>query len=443
MYFFLQLLFVITLVLLNGFFVAAEFALVAVRKTRIEELIKNGSKSAKLVSKALNDLESYISSTQLGITLASLALGWIGEPAIAHFLEPFFSFLPQQTAFLTAHGLAVIIAFSIITFLHIVLGELAPNTMALQRAEEVSLFVIFPLVLFTKFFKPFIWFLNGAGTLVLKLFHFSAPIGQQLGHSEEEVKMILSQSAEGGTLEKQEVEMMHKILQLGDIPVRNIMMPRTEIKAIDADMPIREFKIFLRKNNLSRYPVYKGAIDTILGYVHVRDITKLKAEKDLTVLNSGIIREVINVPETQRIDDVLVAMRKKRVHMAVVNDEYGGTSGIVTLEDILESIVGEIYDEFDKTEVKIKKNINGDYIVDGLTSVQSIRQKFNIPIKGHGYVTIGGVVFGILGKEPKIGDTVRIGNIELKIQEVEKKRIKTLIVVKLKNREMALKSNRI
>ena len=435
MYFILQFILVIALVLLNGFFVAAEFALVSVRKTRIEELVKKGSRSAKLVLDALNDLESYISSTQLGITLASLALGWIGEPAIARFLEPSFQFLSREAAFLTAHSLAVIIAFSLITFLHIVLGELAPKTVALQRAETTSLFVIVPLTLFTKFFKPFIWLLNGAGTLFLKLFGFSASIGNPLIHSEDEVKIILAQSVEGGVLEKQEVEMMHKILQLGDIPVKNIMMPRTEIKAIEANMSIKNLKKLIRNNNLSRYPVYKGTIDMILGYVHVRDVSKLKAEKGLTVLNSGIIREVINVPETQRIDDVLVAMRKKRVHMAVVNDEYGGTSGIVTLEDILETIVGEIYDEFDKTEVKIKKNINGDYIVDGLTSVQNIRQKFNIPIKGQGYVTIGGVVFGLLGKEPKIGDKVRIGNIELKVQEVEKKRIKTLIVTKLKSKK--------
>lgn len=435
MYFILQLLLVIVLVLLNGFFVAAEFSLVAVRKTRIEELVKKSGRRAKLVLKAVNDLESYISSTQLGITLASLALGWIGEPAIAHFLEPFFKFLPNLTAFLTAHGLAVIIAFSLITFLHIVLGELAPKTVALQRAESTALFVIIPLMIFTKIFRPFIWVLNGAGTIVLKLFGLSTPAGQLPGHSEEEVKMILSQSAEGGVLEKQEVEMMHKILQLGDIPVRNIMMPRTEIIAIEANVSIKNLKKLIRKNNLSRYPVYKSTIDMILGYVHVRDVSKLKAEKGLTVLNSGIIREAINVPETQRIDDVLVAMRKKRVHMAVVNDEYGGTSGIVTLEDILETIVGEIYDEFDKTEVKIKKNINGDYIVDGLTSIQSIRQKFNIPIKGHGYVTIGGVVFGVLGREPRIDDKVRIGNIELKVQEVEKKRIKTLMVTKLKGKK--------
>src|SRR3989344_3755595 len=198
MTFILQFLFVILLVLLNGFFVAAEFALVGVRKTRIEELVKKGSSAAKLVLEALNDLESYISSTQLGITLSSLALGWIGELAIDRFLEPFFRFMPQEAAFLSAHGLAVIIAFALITFLHIVLGELAPKTVALQRAESTSLIIIAPLILFTKLFKPVIWLLNGAGTIFLKIFGFSRPAGNPLVHTEEEVKIILAQSAESG-----------------------------------------------------------------------------------------------------------------------------------------------------------------------------------------------------------------------------------------------------
>ncbi|OGK25445.1 hypothetical protein A3A46_00700 [Candidatus Roizmanbacteria bacterium RIFCSPLOWO2_01_FULL_37_13] len=431
-----QFLLVIFLVLLNGFFVASEFALVAIRKTRIEELVKKGNASAKLVLQAVNNLESYISATQLGITLASLALGWIGEPAIARFLETFFSFLPHDAAFLTAHTLAVIIAFSLITFLHIVLGELAPKTIALQSAEKTSLVVIFPLMIFTRIFKPFIWILNGAGSLVLKLFGFSAPSGHQLVHSEEEIKMILAQSAEGGELDKREVEMIHKVLELGDIPTRNIMLPRTEIKAIAADITIKELKKLVRKDNLSRYPVYKGTIDTIIGYLHEKDLNNFRTDKnDMSLLESGLVRDIINVPEVQRIDDVLQAMRKRRVHLAIVNDEYGGTLGIVTLEDILENIVGEIYDEFDKTESTIRKQSDGTYIVDGLVPLQVIQQKFKVPIKGQGYITIGGVVFGLLGKEPKLGDTIQIGSLQLKVKEIEKKRIKTLILSKVNIRK--------
>ncbi|MBI2029616.1 HlyC/CorC family transporter [Candidatus Gottesmanbacteria bacterium] len=430
-----QLLLVIFLVLLNGFFVASEFALVAIRKTRIEELVKKGHTSAKLVLQAINDLESYISATQLGITLASLALGWIGEPAIARFLEPLITFLPKDAAFITAHTLAVIIAFSFITFLHIVLGELAPKSIALQSAEKTSLVIVTPLMIFTRIFKPVIWLLNGAGSLVLKIFGFSAPSGHQLVHSEEEIKIILSQSTEGGILEKQELEMIHKVLQLGDIPVRDIMIPRTEIKAIEAEITIKEFKKLAGKDTLSRYPIYKGTIDTIIGYIHERDIYKFKSDRrDLSLLESGLIRRIINVPEVQRIDDVLQNMRKNRVHMAIVNDEYGGTLGIVTLEDILESIVGEIYDEFDKTETTIQRQADGKYIVDGLVPVQDIQKRFNVPIKGQGYVTIGGVVFGLLGREPKIGDIIQIGTLELRVKEIEKKRIKTLVLSKIKTK---------
>lgn len=431
----LQFLSVLFLVLLNGFFVAAEFALVAVRRTRINELVRKGNQSAKLVLRALDDLDSYISSTQLGITLASLALGWAGEPALAHFFESFLNNLSQELIFITSHTLAVIVAFSIITFLHIVLGELAPKTMALQSAEKIALAIIRPLMLFTYIFKPFIWILNGAGSFVLKIFGYRAPQGHQLVHSEEEIKLILAQSANEGALEKKEVEMIHKVLQLGDIPVVNVMMPRTEIVAIDANITIKNLKRRVRRDNLSRYPVFKGNIDTIIGYVHEKDINSFNREKtEIALLDSGIVREIINVPEVQRIDDVLQAMRRKRVHMAIVNDEYGGTLGIVTLEDILETIVGEIYDEFDKAESIIQKQQNGSYLVDGLVPVEVLQQKFNVRIKGQGYVTIGGVMFGLLGREPKVGDTLEIGSLELKVKEVEKKRIKKIILRKIKSK---------
>ncbi len=434
--FLIQFLLVISLVLLNGFFVASEFALVAIRKTRIEELVKRGNKSANLVLIAINDLESYISATQLGITLSSLALGWIGEPAIAHFLEPYFTFLPHNAAFFTAHTVAVIIAFSIITFLHIVLGELAPKTVALQSAEKTSLVIIAPLMVFTKVFRPVVWLLNGAGSLILKLFGFTAPTGHQLVHSEDEIKLILAQSEAGGALEKREVAMIHKVLQLGDIPVKNIMMPRTEIKALDAGIVIKELRKVIRGDSVSRYPVYDGTIDTIIGYIHEKDISQLSADKkDVMLVESGAIRNIISVPELRRIDDVLHAMRKQKVHMAIVTDEYGGTSGIITLEDILESIVGEIYDEFDKTESTMQRLSNGSYIVDALVPITAIQQKFSVPIKGYGYVTIGGVVYGQLGKEPNIDDVVQLGTLQFTVKDIEKKRIKTLLLKILKKNE--------
>lgn len=438
---------VLVLVLLNGFFVASEFALVAVRKTRVDELVKKGKRRAKLVQKALENLDTYISATQLGITLSSLALGWIGEPAIAHFLEPFFHpFLTSQTAFITSHGVAFLIAFSIITFLHIVLGELAPKTIALQKSEATSLWIIAPLTFFATIFKPFIWFLNQTGIFVVKLLGFATPSEHQDIHSEDEIKMILAQSAAGGAIEKREAEMVYSVLKLGDLPVKQIMIPRTKIIAFEVNTPLYQVVKIAEKKLHSRFPVYKNSIDNVVGFVHIKDIYKyvlfdsklkvvrglyrtiLKKDKGASILQTKLVREVLEIPESKRIDDVLLDMRKKRVHIAVVNDEYGGTAGVVTLEDVIESLVGEIQDEFEDPYKEIQKQKNGTYLVDGFASVESVKSKFKLPIKGDSYVTIGGLIFGFLGHDPVVGEKLRIGNIEMEILDLEKNRIKRIII---------------
>lgn len=352
-----QILIVLGLVFLNGFFVASEFALVSVRKTRIDELVKRGNKSAKLVQDSLKDLDTYISGTQLGITLASLALGWVGEPALGHYFETVFEGLvPQNILSITSNGLAIALAFSIITFLHIVLGELVPKTVALQKSELVSLYIVSPLILFTTVFKPFIWVLNGAGNLVLKIVGFKAPNGHMLVHSEEEIKMILAQSAEEGAIEKKEAEMVYSVLRFGDIPVNSIMIPRIKVIAFDVDTPIDKVVKKVQKRLHSRFPVFKDSIDYIHGFVHIKDLytslykNKGASGKDLTELK--IVRNIPHVSESARIDDVLVTMQTKRVHLAVVDDDGGGTAGIVTMEDIVEKLTGEIHDEFESFEKK-------------------------------------------------------------------------------------------
>lgn len=377
-----QLTLIILLVFLNGFFVASEFALVAVRKTRIDELVKQGNKSAKLVQKAVDHLDTYISATQLGITLASLGLGWVGEPVIAHALEPHFqNILPSNLAFASAHGISIAIAFSIITFLHIVLGELAPKSIALQKAEKTSLFIIRPLGLFTTIFKPFIFVLNGAGILVLKLIGFKAPSGHSLVHSEEEIKIILAESAEEGAIEKEEAEMVLSALKLGDIIVKKIMVPKTRVIAFEKSTPIEKIIKITQKNPHSRFPVYNGSIDNIIGFVHIKDIyreliteTRHISIKDLykTFLDRNrnkklselrIIRPIPRVSENRGVDDVMKFMREKRTHIAVARNEFGETSGIVTLEDIVEKLVGDIHDEFEEvkkiedSKIKIIKSL--------------------------------------------------------------------------------------
>jgi CBS domain containing-hemolysin-like protein len=446
----LQIALIIFLILLNGFFVASEFALVAVRKTRIAELVKKGNISAKFVQKAINDLDTFISATQLGITVASLALGWVGEPIIANLLEPIFhNFLPTDAAIITSHGAAFTLAFLIITFLHIVLGELAPKSIALQKAEKTSLWIIAPLSLFTTVFKPFIWILNKAGFFVLKVIGFSFSTGNHLIHSEEEIKMILAQSAEGGAIEKKEAEMVYSVLKFGDLPVKQIMIPRTKIIAFNMETPLEKVIRAAEKNLHSRFPVFNGSIDNIVGFIHIKEIYKhvlsdsklklvsglyrtfLKKEKGIKISQTKLLRDILLVPESRRIDDVLVDMRKKRVHIAIVNDEYGGTAGIVTLEDIIESLVGEIQDEFEEPYKEIQKQKNGTYVVDGFASVESVKSRFKLPIKGEGYTTIGGLISSLFGHEPEIGEKIKIGEVTMEVSEMEKNRIKRIIIKKL------------
>lgn len=358
MEFIFQFLLVILLVLLNGYFVAAEFALVGVRKTRINELANKGNSAAKLVKQALDHLDSYISATQLGITLASLGLGWIGEPTLAHYIEPIFNiYLGSETAFITAHTLAVVIAFSLITFLHIVLGELAPKTIALQRAEATSLFLIIPLVAFTTIFKPFIWVLNGAGNSVVRSFGLRPPRGHELVHSEEEIKMILNQSQMSGIIPKGEAEMVQNIFKLGDTSINKIMTPKSRMIAFDVNILLTDLLEKASKNIHSRFPVFKGSINNIIGFIHVKDLYQqavdpvgeeaFEEENKKKLSELDIIRDIIFVPPSQKADRVLLEMRKKRVHMAIVR-AGNKTEGLVTLEDVVEDVVGEIQDEFEK-----------------------------------------------------------------------------------------------
>lgn len=434
MEFIFQITLVLLLILLNGYFVASEFALVAIRKTRVDELAKKGNVAAKMLQSALENVESYISATQFGITVASLALGWIGEPALANFLEPFLGFLPSTAASITAHTAAVIVAFSIITFLQIVIGELTPKSIALQRTEKTSLLIIAPLFLFSKIFSPFIWLLNAAGQFVVKLFGLSRTSEQQSIHSEEEIKMILRMSSEGGAIPKREVEMMNNVFQFGDIPVKMIMVPRIDILAFNTATPLRDVVKKIEHHPHSRFPAYEHSIDNIIGFVHVKDVYRelLKHGESIRLSRLDIIRKVITVPEIKKIDAVLQEMRKKRIHLAVVNDEFGGTAGVVTLEDIIESLVGEIEDEFDNPEPDMTRQKDGSYLIEGHTLITDIIDKFRLPLKGQGYTTIGGLVFGILGHEPRVGDVVEISNLVLKVEEIEGKRIKLIKLEKAK-----------
>jgi CBS domain containing-hemolysin-like protein len=426
-----RLLFVVILILLNGFFVASEFALVAIRKTRIDELAKKGKKAAQKAQAALNELDTYISSTQLGITLASLALGWVGEPAISVFLSPALNAIPLH--FLNPRTESAILAFIIMTFLQIVIGELVPKNISLQRAESTLLKVITPLQLFTTVFKPFISILNKSGELVLKAVGMHSAHSSESTLSEEEVKMVIANSAQKGILEKGEVDMVYKVLQFTDMPIQQIMVPRTEVVAFDSSEKISTLLQKIKKISHSRYPIYEKTIDNIIGFVHIKDLYNLidtpKEKKSLE--DFSIIRKIIYSIEARPADEVLYEMRKKRIHIGVVMDEYGGTAGIVTLEDIVETIIGDIKDEFEQPGKDIEKQQDGSYIVNGLTAVARVQQKMKLPLKGQGYTTVGGLIYGLLGKAPQKGDKVQIGNVSMEVLDLHGKRINTLRVKNL------------
>ncbi|NTU46296.1 HlyC/CorC family transporter [Candidatus Roizmanbacteria bacterium] len=342
--------FVLLLVLLNGFFVASEFALIAVRNTRITELARGGKKSAKMVQTALKDVEFFISATQLGITIASLMLGWIGEPAIEKLISPHLSFLPHEYTFISSHSLAAVISLSVITYLHIVLGELVPKTIALQKSEQTALFVIFPLSIFMKVFRPFITLLNNTGIFVAKLAGFTPSSHSENAHSEEEIKMILSQSRKSGLLDRAEVEMVNNVFDLSDTTVSDVMVPRSEMVAFSDKALFRDVAEKIQQNpSYSRFPVYRKNIDKIIGFIHIKDVYKamLNGQMNVSLSQTDLIRTIIKIPKRKKLARALWYMRSKKIHAAVIQDEKEKTTGLITMEDIVESLIGEIEDEFD------------------------------------------------------------------------------------------------
>lgn len=345
----IKLIIVLLLVFLNGYFVASEFSLISIRRTKIDVLVKKGNRRARSVKNALNNLDLYISSTQLGITLASLALGWIGEPAIARPLERALQSLPPNMAMATAHSIAIFVAFFLITFFHIVLGELVPKTIALQRSQTLSLYLTPPLIIFTKVFGPFIKTLNWVGLTIVRTLSLKLPSKRQLVHSEEEIQIILSQSEAVGVIEKSEAQMVRNVFRLGDVLVNTVMVPKKNIKMLSSSMPLYQAADVIASEKHSRYPVWKDSLRHIVGFVHIKDIyAALLLNVDQTPIGkAGILRRIPYISQNALVDDVLFIMRKDRVHIALVVDNQKKLIGLVTLEDLLESLVGEIEDEFD------------------------------------------------------------------------------------------------
>lgn len=426
----LRLLAVLALVFANGFFVAAEFSLVTVRKTRIDQLLAEGSRLARPVRRALSDPESYIAATQLGITMASLGLGWIGEPALAGLVQPLFSFLPESGAVMTAHSVAVAVAFALITALHIVLGELAPKTIALQEAEKTALYVAKPTELFMKAFWPFIVVLNGMGRTVVRSLGLRPPSGHSLVHSEEELKMLVTASQEAGVLEENEEQMLHRVFGFGDLTAGQVMVPRTEIVAIPADATLAAAIELAASAPHTSFPVFRKDLDDIVGIVHVKDLLRTVRGNSAGSALLAVVRETLTVPETMKADDLLAEMRNRRTHHAIVIDEYGGTAGFVSFGRLMERIVGEIGDEFGEAATHITVLTDGSALIDGLALVPDVNVRFGLHIDETAYNTVGGYVLGRIGRRPRLGDAIEVEGRRMRVEALDGLRVARVLLTR-------------
>ncbi len=427
-----RLFLVLVLVLANGFFVAAEFSLVSVRKTRIAELVAQGHPAALWVQKAVERPDSVIAATQLGITLASLGLGWIGEPALSHFIQPVVELFPATVQSGISHSIAAGISFALITFMHVVAGELAPKSIALQDPEKTSLVVGRPTVMAERVFKPAIWVLNGAGNALLRMVGVQPASGHQLVHSVEELKMIVAASTEGGTVQMDESEMLHAIFDLSALSVRQVLVPRTEMIAVEADVPLEQVVERSLENPYTKFPVYEDDLDQIIGVVHLRDV--MIAMRDPTRQNCtarDLLREAIYVPESISVSKLLREFRLRRQHIAIALDEFGGTAGLVTLEDLLEEIVGEVSDPFDTTIPDVERLADGTLLIDGMALIDDVNDQLGIHLIEPNYDTIAGYVLGKLNRMPKINDVVEGDGVRLQVVQMDGMRIERVNLSRL------------
>jgi len=410
----------------NAFFVAAEFALVGARRTRIEALAHGGNRRARIAKGVLKRLDHYISSTQLGITLASLGLGWVGESTIAAIMVAGLDALHTTLDPVLLHTIAGTIAFALITFMHIVLGELAPKSLALLFPEATSLWTVGPLVVFSKVFTPFIVGLNGTANMLLRTVGLSAPTERERVHRPEEIEMLLTQSFEHGLLGEEPVEMIRGVFHLSETSAAEVMTPRTEVKGIEVGTPLEEAAAFILEEGHSRYPLYEETLDHIVGVVLARDVWR--AQRAGIESLKAIVREVPFVPDTKSVEQLLRDMQAEQTHIAVVIDEFGGTAGIVTIEDLVEEIVGEIEDELDVVAPEFIEREGGAIEFHGRTSIAELNDRYRLDLPDEDYTTIGGFVLGRLGRVARTGDEVHIPDGVFRVLSMKGRRVDRLCI---------------
>ena len=423
----------------NAFFVAAEFSLVSARKTKLVQLSKEGSKLAKAALDLINHMDKSIAAVQLGITIASIGLGWVGEAALVKIIQPLFNSLPDSMQAVATHSLAVSIAFALITFMHVVMGELMPKSISIQHPEKTVLMVAKPMSFITKIFTPFTLLLNGFGNWLLSLIKIPPAHAGHLVHTVEELDIIIDESHKEGVLNDTEKDILQNVFKFSDIMAKQVMVPRPDVISIPMDITFEELKKLTIENQYTRYPVYKEDLDNIEGILHIKDLYPLIIEGKEIILKD-IIRPAILVPETLTIDKLVHEFKTKRAQMALVIDEFGGVSGLVTLEDVLEEIVGEVQDEFDEEEADIRQIYENEYIANAMMRIDEFNEYFHLEaqneVEDEDIETIGGLVIKYLGHIAREGDCCTIDDFMFKVVEVDGARIvKVKIIVSKKPKQ--------
>ncbi len=451
----IDLVIVFLLVLANSFFVASEFALVSVRRTRIDQLAAEGSRAAGVVQRAVRDLDRYIAATQVGITLASLLLGGIGERSLEPILSFVFAWVPEEWQGLTRGALVAGSAYFIMTALHVIIGELMPKSIALQKAERTALWIGRPMSFFAAVFSPLVWMLNGIGNALLRLLGFHAAEGHAQVHSPEELDMIFTESHKGGEINQTEFEILHRVVRFSDTNVRAIMVPRLQIEALPVAISRQELVDFLQSRPHTRIPVYRDSLDEIVGVVHTKDLEHLYSRglaEELEQLRAAVsangngqgsldavqetgeetldltplVIEAAFVPETIRIDRLLGELKDRRQQIAIIVDEYGVTSGLITLADVLEQVFGDLPDEAAESEPEILQRPDGSIQLAGRLSIDEVNELFGLGFPSSEAVTMAGLVINELGRTAAVGDEVEVNGLRLRVESVDGFRISTL-----------------
>jgi putative hemolysin len=413
----LQILAVLAIVLANAFFVAAEYSLVTARRTRLNELANRGDRRARIALRIMDSPVRFIGTVQLGITAFSILLGAVGEPIVETWIdEP-----------LLSHGVAFLIAFVVVTYLHVTIGELVPKAIALTKNEQTALWVALPVEGFYVATYPLVWFLQESSNAFTRLFGIEPAPAGVVAHTEEDIRMIVAQAEDTGEIERAEEEMLYKVFDFADKEAQEVMVPRPEVVAISVDLPPEECLAAVIDSPFTRFPAYRGSLDEIVGILHVRDLFSALNDRGIAQVKvEELLRTPFFVPETKDLAALLADFRRTKQHMAIVIDEYGAMEGIVTLEDVLEEIVGEIEDEYDLPDESVERLDDGTIRVDGTFPIDDFNEEFGTELPQEDYHTVAGFVFGALGRAPEEGDEVEFDSLRFRVIDVEGSRIQRL-----------------